>query len=105
MVPPSVVVHHFDLLRVAVLPHEADPILIVDPDTVLASPVAGKGLEVITRERTQVVESLGRMQLRQLALSDPGNAPEATRRVTLEQCLGVSVPERPDHLLTVLRMA
>ena len=99
------VVHYLDLLRVTVLPHEADPILIVDPDTVLAPPIAGKDLEVIARERTQVFESLGRMQLRQLALSDPGNALELTRRIPLKQCLGVSIPEGPDHLLNVSRQA
>jgi hypothetical protein len=71
MVPPSVVVHDLDVLRFAVLPHEADPILVIDPDAVLPPPITAKGLEVIARKRAQVVESLGRVQLRQLALSDP----------------------------------
>jgi hypothetical protein len=105
MVPPSVVVHDLDVLRFAVLPHEADPILVIDPDAVLPPPVTAKGLEVIARKRAQVVESLCCMQLRQLALSDPGNVPEPTRRVPLEQRLGVSVPEGPDHSLSLLRMA
>jgi hypothetical protein len=105
MVPPSVVVHDLDVLRFAVLPHEADSILVIDPDAVLPPPITAKGLEVIARKRAQVVESLGRVQLRQLALSDPGNVPEPPRRVTLEQRLGISVPEGPDHLLRVLRMA
>jgi hypothetical protein len=42
MVPPSVVVHHRDLPRVAVLPDEADAILVVDRQTVLPPPIAGK---------------------------------------------------------------
>jgi hypothetical protein len=42
MVPPSVVVDHRDLLRVAVLPDEADPILVVDRHLVLPPPIAGK---------------------------------------------------------------
>jgi hypothetical protein len=76
-----VVVHDLDVLRFAVLPHETDPILVIDPDAVLPPPITAEGLEVVTRKRAQVVESLGRVQLRQLALSDPGNAPEPTRRV------------------------
>jgi hypothetical protein len=105
MVPPSVVVHDLDVLRFAVLPHEADPILVIDPDAVLPPPITAKGLEVIARKRAQVVESLGRVQLRQLALSDASNVPEPTRRVPLEQRLCISVPEGPDHLLSILRMA
>ena len=105
IVPPSVVVHDLDVLRFAVLPHEADPILVIDPDAVLPPPITAKGLEVIARKRAQVVESLGGVQLRQLALSDPSNVPEPTRRVPLKQRLGVSVPEGTDHLLSILRMA
>jgi hypothetical protein len=104
MVPPSVVVHHLDLLRLAVLPHEADPILVVDPHAVLPPPIAGKSLKVIAWKRAQVVESLRCVKLCELALCDPGDAPKPARRISLEQCLGVSVPEGPDHLLRILRM-
>ena len=34
----SVIVHDFDLLRVAVAPHKANPPLAIDADTVLAFP-------------------------------------------------------------------
>jgi hypothetical protein len=104
MVPPSVVVHHFDLLCFAVPPNETDPKLVVDPDAALPSPVAGESLKVIPRKRAQVVESLGCVKLRELALPDPGNASNPARRVSLEQRFGVTVPEGPDHLLSMLRM-
>jgi hypothetical protein len=93
-----VVVHHFDLLRVAVLPHEADPILVVDTDAALPSSVSNESLEVIARERAQIVQPVRRVQLHQLALSNPGEAPKAPGRLTLEERLGVSIPEGPDHL-------
>jgi hypothetical protein len=96
-----VVVHHLDLLRFAVLPGETDPILVFDPDAVLPLPIAGKSLKVIARERAEVVEALGGVQLRQLQLRDPGDGSKPSRRVPLKQGLGVSVPEGPDHLLTV----
>jgi hypothetical protein len=99
-----VVVHYLDLLHSAVLPHEADPILVVDPDAVLPPSIAAKCLKVVSRERAQVVESLGCVKLRELTLRDPGNAPKPARWVSLQQRFGVSVPEGPDHLLSVLRM-
>ena len=46
-------------------------------------------------------EALGGVQLRQLPLRDPGDGSKPPRRVPLKQGLGVSVPEGPDHLLTV----
>jgi hypothetical protein len=51
------------------------------PDAVLPLPIAGKSLEVIARERAEVVEALGGVQLRQLPLRNPGNGSEPPRRV------------------------
>jgi hypothetical protein len=104
MVPPSVVVHDLDLLRVAVLPDETDSILIVDTDAVLPPSIPGQTLKVIPWKRAQVVESLGGVKLRELALRDPGDAPKPARRVSLKERLGVAAPEGPDHLLRILRM-
>jgi hypothetical protein len=59
---------------------------------------------VIPWKRAQVVESLGGVKLRELALCDPGDAPKPARRVSLKERLGVAVPEGPDHLLRILRM-
>ena len=92
------VVHDLDVLRFAVLPHEADPILVIDPDAVLPPPITTKGLEVIARKRAQVVESLGRVQLRQIALSDPSNVPEPTRRVPSSYPPGVGSHSNPHAL-------
>jgi hypothetical protein len=59
-----VVVHYLDLLCPAVVPHEADPILIIDPDAVLALAIASEGLKVIARECAEVFESSSRVELR-----------------------------------------
>ncbi len=72
------VVHYLDLLRPAVVPNEADPILVIDPDAVLALPIAAEGFKVIARERAEVFESLSRVEVRQLALRDTSNGLEAT---------------------------
>jgi len=98
-----VVVHNLDILCLAILPDEADPKLVVGPDAVLAFAIAGKGFQAISGEGAKVFQSLCRMQLRELALRDPGDTPKPTRRVPLEQRFGVSAPKRPDHELRVLR--
>lgn len=97
------VVHHFDLLRVAIPPHEADPILVIDPYAVLPTSISGESLEVVAWERPQVVETLRRVELDQLALGDPANVLKPSRRIPLKQSLSVSIPEGPDHLSRVLR--
>jgi hypothetical protein len=56
---------------------------------------------VIPWKRAQVVESLGCVKLRELALCDPGDAPKPARRVSPKERLGVAVPEGPDHLLRI----
>ena len=102
---PSVVVHNFDVLCVAVFPHETDPILIIDPDAVLSPPITNQRLEVIARECAQILESLGCMQLNEFALRDPSDAPKPTCRITPKESLSIAIPERPDHPLKLLRGA
>jgi len=45
--------------------------MILDPNAVLAAPVARGRLEPVTRERRQVTEFASRVQLLQLPLGDP----------------------------------
>jgi hypothetical protein len=96
-----VIVHHFDPLRVALPPHETDPKLIVDPYAVLPPPISTKCLEMVAREREKVLKSLRRVELYQLALSDPGDSLKPPRRITPEERLGISIPEGPDHRIIV----
>jgi len=63
--------------------------------------IASQRLQVVAWKYAEVVESLGRVYLRQLTLSDPSDALESTCRVPLEQGLGVPVPKGPDHQLTL----
>jgi hypothetical protein len=39
------VVHDFDVVRLVLGPDEANPVLVVDPNAVLALAIAGEGLE------------------------------------------------------------
>jgi len=96
-----VVVDHFNVMGVAVSPHETDSILIVDPDAMLALPISTKGLEVVARKGTEVAESLGCVQLKQLPLCDPGDAPKPARRIPKKKRFGIPVSEGPNHVLSI----
>jgi len=95
-----VIVHHLDLVGVAVLPHEADPILVVDPDAVLPLPVARERLRSVARKRAKILELRRGVDLRQLALGHTRDALKPSRVDTLEQRLRFRVPKGPDHRLT-----
>jgi hypothetical protein len=41
------VIHNFDIVSIAFSPDETEPPLIIDPDTVLAGPIAHQGLQVV----------------------------------------------------------
>lgn len=57
-VAPLMVVDNFNVDRLADLPHEADPILIVDPDAVLAGTIAFESLQLEARA-FEVLERAG----------------------------------------------
>ncbi len=62
-----VVVHDFDVRSIPVPPDEADPPLIVDPNTVATSPVAAQFLQPVGRRYRQIFQTLRRIQHDELA--------------------------------------
>jgi hypothetical protein len=62
-----VIVHDLDLGGAAVGPHEAEAVLVVDADGVLALPVAAQRLEPVAGRNTEIVESTRHVELAQLA--------------------------------------
>jgi hypothetical protein len=58
-----VVVSDFDLAGIAVLPTKADPILVIDANTVLAFSVPLERLEMIARGDRQLTEFAHSVQL------------------------------------------
>ena len=96
------VVNDLNVLRAAGGPPEADPVLVIDPDAVLSSPVSSQLFEAIRRWCAQVAQLLGLVELIELALCD---SPERAR-ADLPRHLGVAVVEdiagaragkRPNH--------
>lgn len=92
------VVHDLDPLGAPVLPDEADPPPVVDPDGVLPGAVPAKGLEPVARRHPQVVEPAGGVEHDQLPVG-PGVEVrrEGSRALPAEQPLRVGAAEAADH--------
>jgi hypothetical protein len=65
------IVHDFHVSRVAICPHKAEAILIVDPNAVLPFPVAFERFQVVAGQRGQVLQSFRFVECREFPLSDP----------------------------------
>ena len=68
------IVHDLHIVGVRVVPDETDAVLIVDPNAVLAAPVARERLDPVARKRREVAELSSRVSLLQLSLGDPRHA-------------------------------
>jgi hypothetical protein len=93
-----VIVNDLDIVRGSILPSEADPPLIINPNTELARSISMKFLESIARRHSQVVNRLCGVDGDQLAQHHP---PElrgiAADGFAGEQPLGGPVAEAFDH--------
>jgi hypothetical protein len=94
----SVIVNDLDVVRIPVLPAEADPPLIIDADAVLTSPIPFELLEAVPGRHPKIGELFGRVDRDQL----PEHRALERRRVaadglTAEQARRVSVAKAVDH--------
>jgi len=92
-----VVIHDFDLVRVALAPHETNAPLVVDPNTVLAFSFPAQPFQPIPRRRGQIADSRSEMQLVELSPGDALNSLEPPHRFSLEEALGIAATEGADH--------
>jgi hypothetical protein len=65
---PLVIVDDLYVVRIAGTPPKTNAPLIVDPDAVLAGPIALQRLQPVARRNTQKVESRSGIDLQQLAM-------------------------------------
>lgn len=91
------VVHDFNLKRVALAPYETDAPLVVDPNTMLALSVSPQAFQPVPRRGGQIAESRGKMELVKLSPRAALNRLEPAHRFSAEQALGVAAPEGADH--------
>src|SRR5208282_3661348 len=88
--PNSVVIDNLDLAGIALVPHKADPVLVVDPDAVLSAAVGLERLEPVARQR-KVAQGARLMNRPELASRHPGNALKLEHWLAIEDRLRVLV--------------
>src|ERR1019366_5775895 len=94
---PSMIVHYLNFKRVAFNPAKADPPLVVDPTTVLTSPIAGQSFQPIPRNRSQVGNGCHRVNVIELPFRHHGDTLKLPAELAPEDLLSFLVPEHPDH--------
>ena len=78
-----VIIDYFYIIRARFRPAKTKPVLIVDPDAVLASTIALEGLQPIARRHAKVAQSGRNLKLTKLSHChslDPGESSDALTR-------------------------
>jgi hypothetical protein len=94
-----VIIDDLDIVSITLAPYETKSPLVINPNAMLAAPVAFQCLQAISRWNTQVGQPPGPVQVQQLS---PGNAFNGAKTwnypvVEKQRCIGA--PEGPDHTL------
>jgi hypothetical protein len=92
-----VIIRNLDLVGVSTFPDEANPVLVIDPDTVLAGAVSLQGLKPIAWEHSQVGQLPRGCQLFQLSLRHPRDALKPPCVSAVEQIPGFLATKGFDH--------
>lgn len=94
-----VVVDDLRVVRVAVLPDEAEAPLVIDPDRVLAPPVPFERLQAMPRDTRERLQRRSRVEGLETSLSRGAKPLESRDAATLSETLGLVGAKRPNHLL------
>jgi hypothetical protein len=93
-----VVIDDRNLERVAVLPAETDPPLIVDPNTVLPETIAFEFLQAIARRNAEIFERLSSIDRYELSKHRALEfSRETSDGLACEEAASIPVPEALDH--------
>jgi len=90
------VIHYFDVFR-SIVPGEAYTVFVIDPDAVLACPVAVEHLEVIARRFPQRFRFHGGGQHHQFTQSHLLNRAKTPHGALVENAFRILVLEAFDH--------
>jgi hypothetical protein len=56
------VIHYLHILDAAIFPDKANPVLVIDPDAVLAAPIAMQGFQSISRRHLENIDCARRIE-------------------------------------------
>jgi hypothetical protein len=92
------IVDDFDVLGGSILPNEADPPLVIDPNTMLTPALSLEQLKPIAGWGRQVAQLFRLVDQAKLALSDALDVVrQFFREPAVEKCFGVAVREGSNH--------
>jgi hypothetical protein len=94
------IIHDFDIPRIAIAPAKTNAPLVVDPDAVLPTPIASKGLKSIARRHREFRQLANRIEYQQLTACQPFDAAEATHSSVVKKRFAVTIGKAPDHSKT-----
>jgi hypothetical protein len=96
------IIDYLHIACISIVPNEAQPIAIVDPNAVLSGAAVFQCLQRVPRG-TKIVETLGRVQLEQFASRNLLDGLKLLRPGPEEEPFGFGVSKGADHLLIVYR--
>jgi len=100
-----VIVHDFDIKRVAVNPPKANPPLVVHADAVLTGTVTFQRLKAITGQRPKVIKPRRGCEKLKLTPRRPFEIFESSNNLIAGQPLGVAATESSNHCNSVYRFS
>jgi hypothetical protein len=91
------IVDNLGAVNVPVPPLEADPPLLIDANTVLAEPVAGKRLQMISWDHGQIPKGGRGMKMIEFSFRDAGNGVEPSAKLPSKDLFRFLRPEGSYH--------
>jgi hypothetical protein len=91
------VINDLDVVDISLSPGEANPPLVIDPDTMLPLAVAFQGLEPVAWRDLQVLERFGAMEIQELPPRDSLKAPKPRDLQVSKQGFSVPGSKGADH--------
>jgi hypothetical protein len=92
------VIYDFHVECVLALPAEANPPLVINPDTVLSFAIASQGFQAIAIRRAKIGQAASLVQQKQLSPSDSLNLGwQTARRLIVKELFGLTTGETANH--------
>ena len=96
------VVNDLNVNGIGLRPAETDPPLVVFPNAVLPRPIAAQGFKTVSRNRAQVRQFPGGVNVIQFPLCRRSNPLELPAEFASTNLVGFFVAEGPDHSSSIL---
>jgi hypothetical protein len=98
------VIDNFNVPRLTLVPSKAYPPLVIDADAMLSRAVAVKSFQAIARQRSQIVQPVGRIDGQKLCTGSALNlVRQIANRVASDDCGRSLFGEAPDHGIRAYR--